>query len=60
MQFSKEVFSNITCVLIYSLTNCVLEDGFKTSRNMSMIEFTVKKATVFRVATILNKALCQI
>ena len=52
MQFSKEVFSNITCVLIYSLTNCVLEDGFKTSRNMSMIEFTVKKATVFRVATI--------
>ena len=25
----QKMLSNITCVLIYSLTNCVLEDGFK-------------------------------
>ena len=25
----KKMLSNLTCVLIYSLTKCVFEDGFK-------------------------------
>ena len=32
----------------------------KTCGNISMTEFTVKEATVFRVATFLNKALRKI
>ena len=31
MQFSKEDVAQFTIVLIYSLTKCVLEDGFKDS-----------------------------
>ena len=27
--FQKKMLSNLTCVLIYSLKKCVLEDGFK-------------------------------
>ena len=27
--FQNKMLSNLTCVLIYSLTECVLEDGFK-------------------------------
>ena len=27
--FQKKMLSNSTCALIYSLTKCVLEDGFK-------------------------------
>ena len=58
------MLSNFTCVLIYSLTKCALEDGFKDScvlkilqnlRNTSMTKFTVKDVTVFRVATFLTK-----
>ena len=39
---------NLTYVLIYSLTKCILDDGFKDSRvftiyrKISMTEFTVK------------------
>ena len=29
--FQKKKLSNSTCVLIYSLTKCILEDGFKDS-----------------------------
>ena len=29
--FQKKMLSNLTCVLIYSLTKYVLEDGFKDS-----------------------------
>ena len=29
--FQKKRLSNLTCVPIYSLTNCVLEDSFKDS-----------------------------
>ena len=51
----------LTCVLIYSLTKYVLEDIVlktvvflkfcNTCWGMSMTKFTVKKVTVFRVAT---------
>ena len=27
--FQKKMLSNLTCVLIYTLTKCVLDDGFK-------------------------------
>ena len=52
MQFSKKI-SKLTCVLINSLKNCVVEDGFKGSEKflkfgekISMTVFTVKKVTV--------------
>ena len=50
---------NLTCVLIYSLTKCVFEDCFKDNcsgnfvifvEKISMTKFTVKEATVCRVA----------
>ena len=31
MQFQKNMLSNLTCVLIYSLKKCVLADDFKDS-----------------------------
>ena len=58
--FQNNMLSNLTCVLIYSLTKCVLEDGFKdscvlkfckTCKNISMTEFIVKEVTLFRVVT---------
>ena len=71
IQFSKEVLPNLTCVLIYSLTECVLENYFKElyiglyiklcniGKNVSVREFTFKEVAVFRVAICLNGALRQ-
>ena len=65
--FQKRMLFNLTCVLIY--LRCAFEYGFKdscagkfciTCRDISMIEFTVKEVTVFRVTTFLNEALHQI
>ena len=53
--FQKKMLPDLTCVLIYSLTKCALEDDSeicKTCRNISMTEVTVKEVTVFRFATI--------
>ena len=32
--FQKKILSNLTCVLIYSLTTCVLEDGSEKSKKL--------------------------
>ena len=53
------MFSNLKRVLIYSLTKCALEDGFKDSCVLSMTEFTVQEVTVCGVATFLNEVLHQ-
>ena len=29
--YQKKILSNLTCILIYSLTKCALEDGLKDS-----------------------------
>ena len=36
--FQKKMLSNLPCVLIYSLTKCVLEDGFKDSCALKSLE----------------------
>ena len=58
--FQKKMLSNLICVLIYSFTESVINDGFKDSfsenfvynigRKMSTTEFTVNEATICRVA----------
>ena len=35
--FRKKMLSNLTCVLIYSLTKYVLEDGFKDSSVLKIL-----------------------
>ena len=35
--FQKKTLSSVTCVLNYSLTQCVLEDGFKDSCILKML-----------------------
>ena len=35
--FQKKMLSNLTWVLIYALTKCVLEDGFKDSCVLKML-----------------------
>ena len=63
------MLSNLTCVLIYALTKCILEDGFKGScvlkllqnlQKISMMECTVMEVKGFRVATILKEVSHQI
>ena len=39
MQFSKEDVANLACVLIYSLTKYVLEDGFKDNSPENVLLF---------------------
>ena len=64
--FQKMLY-NLTCVLIYSLMKCVLEDKAtvfwdfcKICTKIFMTEFIVKKIIASRVTASLNKALCQI
>ena len=35
--FQKKMLSNLTCVLIYLLTECIFEDGFKDSCAMKIV-----------------------
>ena len=55
--------------LFIDKTKCALEDGLKDSCVLNICEicwkvsimgFTIKEITVFRVSTILNEVLCQI
>ena len=36
--FEKEMLPNLTCVLITSLTKCVLEDGFNNSCVLKILQ----------------------
>ena len=57
--FQRKMLSNLTCILIYSLTKFVLV-YLKICRNISKRVFTVKDVTVFRFTTFLNEVLRQI
>ena len=58
--FQKKMLSNLTCVLTYSMTKCVLEDGFKGNCVLKIL-WNLQKCihVIFRVATSLNEALRQ-
>ena len=63
--FQKKILSKLTCALIYSLTKCVLKDGFEDTvfrkffQKMSMAKFTVRESAVCTVANFLNETLRQ-
>ena len=57
--FQRKMLSNLTCILIYSLTKFVLV-YLKICRNISKRVFTVKDVRVFRFTTFLNEVLRQI
>ena len=63
--FQKKILSKLTCVLIYSLTKCVLKDGFEDICVPKILpknvhgEVTVMESAVCTVANFLNETLRQ-
>ena len=47
----QNVLSDLTCILIYTLTKCVLEDGSENSVKLVETDFSFKELPIFRVAT---------
>ena len=58
--FQVKILPNLLCVLIYPLTKCLVEDGFKDCKKISVTGLTVKEVTISKVAFFVNDALRQI